>query len=211
MKKTSINLIAWPVAGLAALLIACDSNANAGGAYEENGQEQREPNARLAGDEQPQARDTAPPKVTRAVAVLRGTEGSQASGVVRFEQQGDKVRVTGEIKGLTPGKHGFHVHQFGDITAPDGTSAGDHFAPEGHEHGKPADQKRHVGDLGNIEANEEGVASIDITDDVIALNGPHSILGRAIVVHAGEDKFTQPSGDAGARAALGVIGIAKGQ
>ena len=148
----------------------------------------------------------------RAVCVLLPTIGNQVTGVVMFEETDGKVRVTGTVNYLTPGKHGFHVHEFGDISGlTDGKSTGGHFSPGGHDHGKPSDEaaKRHIGDLGNIEAGEDGVATIDITDDVIDLHGEHSIIGRAIVVHAGEDKYTQPTGDAGARVAIGVIGIAK--
>lgn len=118
--------------------------------------------------------------------------------------------MIGSIRGLKPGLHGFHVHQFGDLRkVDDGSSAGDHFAPHGHQHGRPDTESRHVGDLGNIEADVNGVAHVDKVDDVISLAGSNSILGRALVVHAGEDKFTPPSGDAGSRVAFGVIGVAE--
>lgn len=132
--------------------------------------------------------------------------GSNVSGAIHFEQEGDRVHVYGEIRGLEPGKHGFHVHEKGDLSDKEtGKSAGGHFSPEGHDHGKPSDEMRHVGDLGNIEANEDGLAVIDMWDDVIALTGDHSILERSIVVHAKEDTFGQPTGDAGARVAFGKI------
>ena len=147
-----------------------------------------------------------------AVCVLLPTIGNNVTGIIKFAEENGKLHVTGTVRGLTPGKHGFHVHEYGDISGlQDGKSTGGHFSPGGHDHGKPSDEaaKRHIGDLGNIEAGEDGVATIDITDDVIDLHGEHSIIGRAIVVHAGEDKYTQPTGDAGARVAIGVIGIAK--
>ena len=90
------------------------------------------------------------------------------------------------MKGLIKGQHGFHIHQFGDTT--NGcVSAGAHFNPLGKTHGGPGDEERHVGDLGNVSANEEGVAKFDFTDRLLKLNGPHSIVGRALVVHADPD------------------------
>lgn len=150
--------------------------------------------------------------VTKAVCVLASTEGSNVTGIIFFEQKGDKVEVTGKVVNLKPNsKHGFHIHQYGDLSSGDGKSTGGHFNPTNKKHGGPNDTERHVGDLGNLEADKEGVADLKMVDSVIQLNGPNSIIGRAIIVHAGEDDLTtQPTGDAGARAAAGVIGIAKG-
>lgn len=158
-------------------------------------------------DKQPPEADKGGP--TEAIAILIPTSGNKAHGIIHFSQKGDSVQITGEIAGLTPGEHGFHVHEFGDASAPDASSAGDHFNPAKMPHGSPADEKRHVGDLGNIKADQTGRAVVNITDKVIRLSGPHSIIGRSIVVHAGADDLkSQPSGEAGARAACGVIGIA---
>ena len=151
--------------------------------------------------------ETAP---TKAICVLHPTEGNDVSGTVTFTKTAEGIKVVADVKGLTPGKHGFHVHEFGDCSAPDGTSAGGHFNPEGTKHGAPTDIERHVGDLGNLEADADGNAHYERTDTFIALSRPHSIIGRAIIVHAGEDDLTsQPTGAAGARVACGVIGIAK--
>lgn len=148
----------------------------------------------------------------KAIAVLHPTEGNDVTGTVTFTQTDDGVKIEAHVNGLTEGKHGFHIHEFGDISAPDGTSAGGHFNPEGHEHGAPSDEKRHVGDLGNLEAGSGGHAMYERVDKVIALHGEHSIIGRAVVVHAGTDDLkTQPTGDAGGRVALGVIGVAKAE
>ena len=145
----------------------------------------------------------------KAVAVLVAAGDSGVSGVVYFTKEADAVHVTGKVTGLKPGEHGFHVHQYGDVTGiKDGLTTGGHFNPEGKDHGKPEDKVRHVGDLGNIKADDKGVAEIDIKDSMLELAGPHSILGRGLVVHANADKFTQPTGDAGGRVAVGVIGIA---
>jgi Cu-Zn family superoxide dismutase len=149
--------------------------------------------------------------VTKAVAVLVGTNGNEkVSGVITFTKEGDGVRVRGEIKGLSPGEHGFHVHEFGDQSSPDGTAAGGHFNPTGMPHGAPDAEKRHTGDMGNVTADASGVAKVDYVDPELAFDGSKSILGRGVVVHAkADDLKTQPTGDAGGRLAVGVIGVAK--
>ena len=99
-----------------------------------------------------------------------------------FSLQDDgKTRVTGEVSGLKPGTHGFHIHEFGDYTA-GCVSAGSHFNPFKKQHGGPTDEDRHAGDLGNITADADGKAKIDIADAQIPLEGPNSILGRSVVV-----------------------------
>ncbi|KAF9019029.1 hypothetical protein BDZ89DRAFT_1073396 [Hymenopellis radicata] len=156
-----------------------------------------------------------PLAVTKARVVLSGD--SSVRGTVIFEQAEFKgpVTVSGELTGLDPSSaRGFHIHQFGDLT--NGcVSAGPHFNPFGKTHGAPADDERHVGDLGNIETDEDGVASFVLTDELLTLNGPRSIIGRAVVVHAGTDDLGRgdneeslKTGNAGGRAACGVIGLA---
>ena len=146
--------------------------------------------------------------VNKAICVLHPTEGNEVTGTVTFTKSGDGVKIVANVKGLTPGKHGFHIHQYGDCSAPDGTSAGGHFNPEGVDHGGPDANVRHVGDLGNLEAGDDGTANLEYTDNMVRLTGEHGIIGRGIIVHAGEDDLTsQPTGAAGARVACGVIGI----
>jgi Cu-Zn family superoxide dismutase len=151
------------------------------------------------------------PAPTKAVCVVHPIKDSQVHGVVVFTEKDGKVEITGEIMGLTPGKHGFHVHEFGDCHSPDGMSAGGHFNPDKEKHGGPHSKERHVGDLGNIEADASGKAVIHMADTLVQLHGPHSVVGRSIIVHAKADDLTsQPAGDAGGRIGCGVIGIAKG-
>ncbi|REL29235.1 superoxide dismutase family protein [Rhodohalobacter sp. SW132] len=147
------------------------------------------------------------------VTVLHPTMGSQAEGVVRFYQTDEGIRVVAEISQLEPNSaHGFHIHEFGDCTAPDGTSAGGHFDPHDQPHAGPEDDERHVGDMGNLVADENGIADIDYVDPVLSFTGEDSILGRGVIVHAGEDDLeSQPTGDAGARLACGVIGVAQSE
>lgn len=143
---------------------------------------------------------------TRAVAQVQPTEGSDVSGVVSFTAQGDQVLVEVSLSGLTPGPHGLHIHESGDCSAADASSAGDHYDPMDSEHGGPRDDQRHLGDLGNVTADSQGRVETAFVDDRLVLSGEHSILGRAVIVHAQRDDLTsQPGGDAGARMACGVI------
>jgi len=152
--------------------------------------------------------------MVKAVCVFKAGD---IEGKVTFTQEAaDKTTfVKGEVKGLAPGKHGFHIHQFGDFT--NGcTSAGGHFNPHGKEHGAPDDGNRHVGDLGNIIVGDDGKATVEMKDSHIHLIGQNSIVGRSVVVHEGEDDLgkgghatSKTTGNAGGRLACGVIGIAE--
>lgn len=147
--------------------------------------------------------------VTKAVAQLHATDGNQILGTVMFEKVSGGINVAANVTGLEEGEHGFHIHQFGDCTAADQTSAGGHYNPYDMEHGAPTDSVRHMGDMGNLLADADGNATLENLDQVIELNGTNSIIGRAVIIHGGTDDFTsQPSGAAGPRIACGVIGIA---
>ena len=150
-------------------------------------------------------------QISKAVCVLTPTKNSTVQGKVTFTKQADGVLIEAQLSGLKPSsKHGFHIHEFGDISAPDGTSAGGHFNPAGNPHAAPEADKRHSGDLGNLEADAQGNATLKRVDKTIQLNGEQCIVGRGIVVHADPDDLTtQPTGNAGARLAVGVIGAAK--
>lgn len=147
-----------------------------------------------------------------ATAALMAKSGSSVAGWVRFEKTRAGLLVTAEVTGLTPNaKHAIHIHELGDITSPDGKSAGGHYNPEGHPHAGPAAAMRHAGDLGNLEADANGHATYHRTfDDITIAGAENPIVGRAIVIHAGEDDLmTQPTGNAGARIACGTIGLAR--
>lgn len=149
------------------------------------------------------------PSVQKAVAVVYPTKGNTVEGTVTFTQEPQGVKISARLKGLTPGDHGFHIHEFGNCACDDAQCAGDHFNPTRNRHAGPRDANRHVGDLGNIHADENGNGTYEELDTAISLEGPHSIIGRAVIIHEkADDLHSQPSGDSGARVAAGVIGIA---
>lgn len=147
----------------------------------------------------------------KAICTLVNTEEG-IKGVITLEEVGDKTIIRAKLSGLKPGKHGFHIHEFGNLT--NGCiTAGAHYNPYGKTHGGPDSETRHVGDLGNILADENGNAELEITDHLIKLTGPYSVIGRAFIIHAGEDDLGQggndeslKTGNAGARVVCGIIG-----
>lgn len=148
------------------------------------------------------------PQVKRAICRIIGTQGNEKiKGTVHFIREGANVRIKAEVEGLSPGEHGFHVHRWGDITCTDGVCAGGHFNPTATKHGAPDGAERHIGDLGNLNADASGKATYDRLDSVLKLDGAHGCIGRAIIIHAKPDDWSQPTGNAGARIAYGVIGI----
>jgi len=144
-----------------------------------------------------------------ARADVAPTQGHTARGVVEFTQRGDDVVVAASFSGLTPGPHGFHVHEKGDCSAPDATSAGGHFNPTGKPHGDPMQSEHHLGDLPMLHADANGNARLNATMRGASLRGgATNLVGRAVVVHAQRDDFrSQPAGDSGARVACGVIAL----
>lgn len=142
-----------------------------------------------------------------AVAEIKPLKDQNIQGTVTFTQVADgKIKVVADITGLTPGKHGFHIHENGDCSAPDGKSAGAHFNPGIHKHGAPTDTERHEGDLGNLDADQSGKAHLEWVDEMISFEGDNSILGKAILVHAKVDDLkSQPAGDSGDRIGCGII------
>jgi len=151
---------------------------------------------------------SSPDEAPRATAALQPTKGSKVFGEATFEQAGDKVRVIVFAQGLRPdAEHGFHIHEAGDCSSGDGMSAKGHFNPHGKPHGNPQSAERHAGDLPSLKAGKDGRAKLDVTVDAITIGpGPASIVGRGLIVHADPDDYkTQPTGNAGARLACGVI------
>ena len=146
----------------------------------------------------------------KAVAVMIPTKGNTATGKIIFEEKSDGLHISAIMTGLTPGEHGLHVHEFGNCACDDAKCAGDHYNPTGKSHGARENTDRHVGDFGNITADDQGNVIYEFIDKIATLNGRHSIIGRAMIVHEkADDLHSQPSGEAGARISCGVIGIAK--
>jgi len=150
----------------------------------------------------------APRPDAAATADLQATRGNTASGTVRFVQNGDTVKVSGEVKGLKPNaEHGFHVHEKGDCSSGDGMSGG-HFNPTATAHGQHGQGTHHVGDLPSLKADAQGVAKVDFTTTTgLTLKpGATSIMDKGLIVHRDPDDYkTQPTGNSGARVACGVI------
>lgn len=149
--------------------------------------------------------------IKQAVAIMHPTAGNKARGKIVFTESSDGVKVVAEFSGLNPGqKHAMHIHEFGDCSAPDATSAGGHYNPEGHPHALPDATTRHAGDLGNVQADAQGNARYQITVNNVTIAGTKNpIIGRGVIVHEKPDDGGQPVGNAGGRIACGVIGVAK--
>jgi Cu-Zn family superoxide dismutase len=142
----------------------------------------------------------------QATAILSPTTGNKAAGSVNFSQQAKGILIKAQLTGLTPGSHGFHIHEKGDCSSGDGKSAGGHFNPDSVDHAGPDAPIRHIGDLGNITADDNGNAVYERLDTVVSFSGTNNIIGKGVIVHAGADDLTsQPTGAAGARVACGVI------
>ena len=145
---------------------------------------------------------------TKVGATLASSPGNNVAGTVVFVQEGRKVFVVAEVTGLTPGAHGFHVHEKGDCSAADFSSAGGHFNPDGKPHGDPGAGAHHVGDMPVLVADASGRANTraELRSMSIGGGGANDIVGKSVVVHADPDDFrTQPAGNSGARVACGVI------
>ncbi len=148
----------------------------------------------------------------QAVAIINPTSGNEVTGIADFTQVGDVITLTIEIQNASPGTHAVHIHEKGDCSASDGTSAGGHWNPTNVAHGKWGEGEFHLGDIGNIEVAEDGTGSIELTTDLweIGTGSIIDVVGKGIIVHAGADDFTsQPSGAAGARIGCGVIELSE--
>lgn len=148
----------------------------------------------------------------RATANLEPRSGSTASGTVTFAPAGEAVRVRVDVTGVAPNSvHGFHVHENGDCSAADASSAGGHFNPTGAPHGGRSDATRHSGDFGNVTANASGEIHEEFTISFVTTGeGASSVIGRSVVLHQDPDDLkSQPAGNSGKRIACGVITLAQ--
>ena len=147
------------------------------------------------------------PAASSAVASVQPLGGGTAKGTVQFTQLDHGVQIQAEITGLTPGKHGFHIHEFGDCSATDGASAGGHFNPGGNAHGGPDAPMSHAGDYGNLDADAGGRAVLTLISRKITLDqSAAGVIGRSVIVHEKTDDLaSQPAGNAGPRIGCGVI------
>ena len=148
-----------------------------------------------------------------AVVRLSPASGSLVSGTLNIRAMADGVHVTGEVGGLkAAGSHGFHIHEKGDCSAADATSAGGHFNPTAQPHGRAGQGAHHAGDADNLVADGKGVAKVNVHQSGVTLGGgaANDIAGRAVIVHAQPDDYTsQPTGDAGGRIACGIITVTR--
>jgi len=146
-----------------------------------------------------------------ATAKLESKSGSSVTGTARFTRQDDgKIQLVVDVEGATPGVHAAHLHDVGDCSAEDGSSAGGHWNPTSHDHGKWDHDSFHLGDIGNIEVGEDGTGTITLTTDrwELGTGGMADVVDHAIIVHTAADDFvTQPTGNAGGREACGVVTI----
>jgi superoxide dismutase, Cu-Zn family len=146
------------------------------------------------------------PAAGKAAAVIEAKSGSTLAGTAEFTMHEGQMMITVSVKGAPPGAHAVHVHEKGDCSAPDASSAGGHFNPGGHQHGAPEAAEHHAGDLGNMTVGADGTGSLMIHSSDLSLSGANSVVGHAIIVHEKTDDFvTQPTGNAGGRIGCGVI------
>jgi Cu-Zn family superoxide dismutase len=147
--------------------------------------------------------------VAGAQVTLAPTAGNSVAGSLTLTAVRNGVRVEGRITGLAPGStHGFHIHEKGDCSAPDGSSAGGHFNPTGMAHGNPVIPPHHAGDIPNQIADAQGAVKVEVIVNGVSLGtgAANDVVGRSVIVHAERDDYTsQPAGNSGARVACGVI------
>ncbi|MBV2169154.1 MAG: superoxide dismutase family protein [Bdellovibrio sp.] len=144
---------------------------------------------------------------TKAQAVLKAANGSKIKGIIHFSEDGGKMKIETMVEGLKPGPHGFHLHETGDCSKADFSSAGGHFNPAHSTHGAPGANGHHAGDFGNLMANNKGKAATSLTVEGLTMKpGADSIIGKAVIIHQDKDDLkSQPAGNSGPRIACGVI------
>ncbi|WP_081865018.1 superoxide dismutase family protein [Chondromyces apiculatus] len=158
--------------------------------------------------EPPPAEPAAAPAPPKPIEVtMTATSGSKVQGTATLEETSEGVKLTLKLTQVPAGKHGIHIHQKADCSDPEAKSAGDHFAPDQPKHGFPDQAEHHLGDMGNLTAEKDGNVNFEfvIKGANLKKDDAKSLIERAIILHAKEDKGTQPSGDAGGRIACGAI------
>jgi Cu-Zn family superoxide dismutase len=153
-----------------------------------------------------------PPKEAKVELAPTAKSKSKVKGTITFKEVEGGVEVTANVEGLSANKeHAWHIHETGDCSAPDATSAGEHFNPGGHPHGAPDAEHRHEGDFGNLKADKQGKATKTfVMKGITIAEGATSIVGKGFIVHAKKDDLkSQPSGNAGDRIACGVIAVSQ--
>ena len=154
----------------------------------------------------PIATNPAPPGAGQTADVTLQSQDSKVSGTVHFTSEAAGVHVVADVKGVKPGQHGFHLHEKGDCSTPDYKSAGGHFNPASAVHACDPTNPRHAGDFGNLTVDKDGNGPLDMTTTALSFDGPNSFVGKAVILHAGEDDCkTQPTGNSGDRLACGVV------
>ncbi|WP_426275028.1 superoxide dismutase family protein [Chryseobacterium sp. S-02] len=140
---------------------------------------------------------------TTKTYTINPKSGTQTEGTAKFTQKKDEVTMKLDVKNLTPGIHAVHIHEKGDCSAADGTSTGGHWNPSKNDHGKWGAEHFHMGDIGNLTANQDGVATLTFKTDKWCLgctDESKNIIGKGLIIHASADDFhTQPTGNAGGR------------
>ena len=196
MRATSLTL--GVAIGFAVILAACSKQQPQGAP--------RQPDQTTAA---PAEKTTPTESKQEAMVQVGPTQGNTVTGSLALSGTPEGVHITGSIQGLKPdAEFGFHIHEKGDCTAPDGSSAGGHFNPTQAQHGNPAGSSHHAGDMLNIKSDSQGIAQVDVTAAGTSLHGDPGtdVMGKAIVVHESADDYTtQPSGNSGKRVACGVI------
>lgn len=186
-KKRSVSLFGLGLGiALAALSAGCEKEQTSGGKPEDGAEVDQE-----------------------AMADLTPKSGSTVKGMAHFKAEGKTITLTVTVKEALPGRHGVHIHEMGDCSAPDASSAGEHWNPLNKRHGRWGAEQYHLGDIGNIEVDQSGSGTLTFTTDewAIGSGGANDVVGKSVVVHSNADDFvSQPSGGAGERVACGVIG-----
>jgi len=161
----------------------------------------------VAGDAKSAASGGGVAKSAKATATLESKSSSTVTGKATFTEKSGGVEISVEIKGAKPGNHGVHLHDKGDCSAPDASSAGGHFNPDGKAHGAPNMDPHHAGDFGNMVVGADGTGKLKlVAKGLTVAPGPNSVVGHALVIHADQDDLkTQPTGNSGARVACGVV------